>query len=266
MTFHCPVTRRILVSLAIIVTVPFQWFLPIAVAASVSSVSPDSGKEIIFSPPNRDELLLANHGGEGAETAGALGAAGASAATPALGALTGHVDKKIASESLWGNMLLNMAFARDEKLRKCSRRLAQINGLTLLSVLGVSGLSLAQGIQSYHYQNEPLTVNVIGAHHPGGHDHVHLPADQIDRTPAVFGMIGSGVTIGALGFRAVAGKVYTRRMLVRQRQIRDQVHSILDRLEQGTSVTSVQQELGRLVGERASSEFLLLWQVLHRNV
>lgn len=206
-----------------------------------------------------DNNLLAHHGGDG--VTGAVAIAGAPSV--AAGMLSAHASKRSYSDSMWGNILLNMAFARDEELQRLSKRLGQINSVTMLSLVGVSGLSLAQGIYGFNHQAEPQSIDVIPAHHPGGHDHVHIPAEKTDRVPSTLSIVGSGVTIGMLGLRAMFGKAYTIKIVNRQVAIRDSVDSILDRLDQGIATSSVQSELVKLVGERASSEFLMLWRVVH---
>lgn len=240
-----------------------QLSAPIAIAKSLPASTLEEvafTQDIVSSVSSADENLLAHHGGEGSEAVGVVGAASAASAA---GVLTGHASRKSYSDSLWGNMLLNMAFARDEELQHFGRRLGQINALTMMTVMGVSGLGLAQNIYAHNHTSEPVTVDVTPAHHPGGEDHVHIPGEKPNKIPTTMGIIGSGVTLGALGVRAVAGKAYTTKIVNRQTKIRDHVDSILDRLEQGVPGEAVQGELVSLVGQRASSEFLLLWKAVH---
>lgn len=251
-------SRRQLAALAAF-ALAFQLSLPLALAKSAALSTSRAMEEVHLTA---DESLLAHHGGEGATAAAAIGNA---SAAPVLGVLNGRVSKKSYSDSLWGNMLLGMAYARDPELQKLERRLGQVNTLTMLSVFGVSGLSLAQNIHAFNQTTEPQSIDVTPAHHPGGHDHVHIPAEKIDRTPSTIGMIGSGVTLGALGLRAVFGKVYATKMMNRQVEIRKNIDSILERLEQGVAIASVQPDLNTLIGERAGSEFLMLWRAIHPN-
>src|SRR5690606_18148609 len=130
--------RRILAGLATFAFV-LQFSGATALAKSLSHApvaQPDEQMEAVDLTDSfaLDKPLLAHHGGEGATAATTV--AGLSAA-PAVGVLNAHASKKSYSDSLWGNMLLNMAFARDPELQRLGRRLGQINALTMMSVLGV---------------------------------------------------------------------------------------------------------------------------------
>jgi hypothetical protein len=204
---------------------------------------------------SEDETLIAHHGGEGTGSVlpGAVGA-------PAVAALKGNAIKSVVSNSLWGNMLLNMAYQMDPEIQKIATRAGRVNALTLLSLTGVTGLGLAQSI--YAYRDIELTVGVTPAHHPGGSDHVHLPPDS--RVPSTLGIIGSGVTLATLGINAAASKHYSRRMKQRQIDLRNRVDTVLAQLTAGGQSQSVQSELVALVGPLAAEEFLMLWNAVHK--
>jgi hypothetical protein len=206
---------------------------------------------------SREERLIADHGAEGAGGGASLGG---TVGAQLLGTVTATTAHQTWSDSLWGNMLLSMAYQRDEELQKLVRRAGHVNSLTMLSVASVSGLGLAQSIYSYN-RIQPQSVDVTGAHHPGGHDHVHLPLES--KVPATLGIIGGGVTIAALGARAVMNRHYSRRMTSRQVAIRKSVDTILDRLTSGEDHRNIEPELTQLVGPRAAGEFLALWRAVH---
>jgi hypothetical protein len=201
--------------------------------------------------------VVAHHGGEGSSASLLTPAA---AVSPVLTTtVKGQVSAGL-SDSLWGNLLLSMAYQRDPEIRSIMRRLNGVNALTMLSVAGVSGLGLAQSIVSYR-EIKPLTVDVTPPHHPGGSDHVHFP--QADRTPSILGIVGSGVTIGTLGIRTVANKYYARRLQKRQRVIQQAMEDILASLESKPVDAQVEQQLITYVGPRAAREFLQLWKTVH---
>ena len=205
---------------------------------------------------NLDHEKLAHHGGEGTGSAGVLGGAGATSQLATT--LQGGVVLQSTHDSLFGNWLLSMAYQRDDYLQKLAKRLGFVNTLTMLSLAGVTGLGLAQSIHSYR-SLQPETIDVTEAHGPGGSDHVHIPAES--RGPALMGIIGAGVTVTALGTRAVLNSYYKRKIIHRQEVIETQMNDILTRLGNRESSDTLQPELATLVGDQASREFLTLWQL-----
>lgn len=227
---------------------------------SVLAVSSAAATEpLALESVTNPSALLAHHGGEGLVGASAISGASAAAAAPAI---KGAVVQAVMSDSLWGNMLLSMAYQRDSQLQKLASRLKRANVLALLSITGVSGLGLAQSI--YAYQNlAPQNIDVTDAHHAGGHDHVHIPAES--KVPSTLGIISSGMTLGTLGLGALANHHYNRKIQQRQVAIQAHVAHVLQHLEDGGDSELVAVELNHLVGERATREFLQLWQAVHKN-
>lgn len=195
--------------------------------------------------------------------AGCGGAAGASSAiTSGACQLVISDSSKVASDpvsdSLWGNLLLSMAYQRDAETKRLVKKLNRVNTWTILSIAGISGLSLAQSISSYS--------SLQGASHleveeHDGHSHVNTEADS--KTPSVLGIIGSGATIATLGYRAIASSKLQKKITARQRAIQEKIALILTSLEAGQSTDSIKLQLNDLVGERASGEFISLWNVTH---
>ncbi len=216
-------------------------------------------EEVLSREEDFEAPLVAHHGGEGAGGLSSLSAMASSASTTTT--LKGGVATSAVSSSLWGNMLLNMAYQMDPEIRKIASRIGAVNNLTLLSIAGVSGLGLAQSVYSYRQIEPPLTVNVTEAHHHGGHDHVHMPPDS--KVPSTLGMIGSGVTLATLGVNAVMNKRYSRKLRNRQLLIKEQVEGILAQLRENGPTEGLRQDLAALVGPLAADEFLVLWQVTH---
>ncbi len=199
-----------------------------------------------------EPILLAHHGGE----AGSAALTGATAAPVMTTVKTGVSQNMSYSDSLWGNLLLGMAYQRDPELQKLARKLGRVNTFTLLSVAGVSALGMAQGISALN-DIEPQSIDVTPPHHPGGSPHVHIPEES--RTPARLGIIGSGATLATLGVRAVMNSRYSSKISQRQSLIQRRVDEILARLESGAETAAVEPDLTALVGPRATREFLHLW-------
>lgn len=213
----------------------------------------DTRVETVTFEAGQAPLEIAHHGGEGgsATVGAALGS------SHVLTNLSAHVQKSTWSDSLWGNLLLSMAYQRDPEIMRLAKKLGRVNTLTLLSVAGVSGLGLAQSIVAYN-DIKPQSIDVTEAHHAGGEDHVHIPASS--KAPATMGIIGSSATIATLGLRAILNKRYCGRLEKRQLVIRQQVEDLLSRLDADGQTPGVEQELAGLVGPRASREFIQLWQ------
>lgn len=229
----------------------------LALAEPVPTVAPPEStvRNLSLAP---DEIHLA-HGGDGCEASAGSAITGASAA-PLVGGVSTHADHNSYMDSLWGNLLLQMAYQRDPEIARLVKRAKVVNGLTMLSIMGVTGLGLAQSIHAHNSAN----TKVSESHHPGDHDHVHMSPES--RVPSTLGIISSGLTIASLGVRSIANKHVSHQVAKRQKAIQANIFSILDRLEQSgpdTPDTNVRQELSTLIGPRASSEFLALWLATH---
>jgi hypothetical protein len=201
-----------------------------------------------------DEKLIAHHGLEGAGGASII--SGASAAGAASTMKMG-ISKTAMSSSLWGNMLLSMAYQLDPEIQRIATKIGRVNALSMLSITGISGLGLAQSIYAYR-QIEPKTYDV--SEHDGGHGHVHIPEES--RTISTMGIIGSGATLATLA-HTVMSKHYARKLTQRQLAIKDRVEQALFELKAGQGIEHAHQELIALVGEVATEEFMGLWQATH---
>src|SRR4051794_30086132 len=65
--------------------------------------------------------------------------------TPSVATGKPRVKAGIYSDSLWGNVLLNMAYQRDPQLAKLARKKAAINPFGFLVAVGIFGLDFAIG-------------------------------------------------------------------------------------------------------------------------
>lgn len=172
--------------------------------------------------------------------------------------LQGQASKTLLSESLWGNLLLSMAYQRDAKIQKYTRNLGQVNTFTLLSVAGVSALGLTQSIIALNSAHGPRFLEVEDH---DGDLHAHQKADS--RVPATLGIIGSSATIATLGVKALLDGVYGHKLAKRQGELQEAVGGILQALKAGTPFQEISGPLSALIGETATQEFQSLWQATH---
>lgn len=190
---------------------------------------------------------------------GTGGAAVTTVTAASTGVLQGHASHASASDSLWGNLLLSMAYQRDPEIQKYAKRLGRANTLTWLSIAGISGLGLAQSITGLNSTHGAETYHVVD-HGQGAH--IHTEGES--RLSSKLGIIGSGATIATLGIKALLDRKYSHRIDDRQQIIKEKVEHILAMFEAGERIAEAQAELTQLVGERAALEFVQLWQSTHR--
>lgn len=168
------------------------------------------------------------------------------------------------TDSLWGNLLLSMAYRRDAELQKLVKRMGVSNNLFLASIAGVSGLGLAQSITGLATLNNHQASGSQHSHGGHGHDHSSgATSHQESLAPSIMGVIGSGATLMTIGAHVYFEHRYKKKIKTRQQAINHEILQILNALEGGTNFELVQPKLTSLVGERASREFLQLWRVTH---
>lgn len=152
----------------------------------------------------------------------------------------------VLSNSLWGNLILSMAYERDPEIQRLVKKLGFLNGTTLVGALGLSGLSLGQGI---------VGLNVIN------------PSSGIDSVvPDVLGIVAGGSAMGLLGLRALAGHRYSKRLKARQVLIKANVDKLLLQLKTTGDEQAAKPELTALIGSEATGEFFELWTATHPTV
>jgi hypothetical protein len=217
------------------------------------------------------KLLLANHGGE--SSSASLGA------VDILGTQPGGGPSEAMSDSLWGNLILQMAYARDRELGRSAKKLKITDNLTLASIYGISGVSLAQSITS---------LSLIGGGHGSENSFGHASAEGSEGSgsehgseggsghsassegsgdspaPSILGLVASGSTLLSLGLRFYFGRRYSKQIKRRQQAVKAKVEAILARLEKGESPEQLRAELVPLIGDRATKEFSQLWRSSHQ--
>ena len=146
------------------------------------------------------------------------------------------------TDSLWGNLILDLAYQRDLELKKLAKRLNLVNWGTTAAVTGIAGGTLAQGIISL------ATLNP-----PEGQSDSYLPG--------AIGIGFAGLTLVTFTGRTVINQVLLRRLRNRQLEIKHQVESILARYESSHGDNEdARRELVSLIGERATNEWVQLWR------
>ncbi|PWT95136.1 MAG: hypothetical protein C5B53_11900 [Candidatus Melainabacteria bacterium] len=162
----------------------------------------------------------------------------------AVGAIAAKKQKRelLITDSLWGNLILDLAYQRDLQLKKLAKRLNLVNWGTTASVTGIAGGTLAQGIISLATLNPP-------------------EGKQDSYLPGAIGIGFAGMTLVTFTGRTVINQVLMRRMRNRQLEIKHQVEAILARFEssQGDN-QGAKNELIELIGERAANEWVQLWR------
>jgi hypothetical protein len=149
------------------------------------------------------------------------------------------------TDSIWGNIILKMAFQRDPEIQKLARRLNIANVGTYDALATIAGGTLAQGIISMACLNPPDGIE--DSYVPGS---VGLSFDAL--TNIVF----TGRALANYGFR--------KKLKARQLAIKDHVETLLHHLEFSESKCSeAQAELATLIGERGAQECLQLWESSH---
>jgi len=228
---------RVLAVVAIlgIVNLQFAAFAEEAISAPEAprrTIDRKAGKQ------QNDELLLASN---------ACASCGAQLLPLAVaGVGKAGKNKSFLTDSLWGNLILELAYDRDPELSKLAKRARLMNFGTAASVFGIAGGTLAQGISALYVLNPPDGVKDSYA-------------------PLNVGVALSGATMLVMAARLLAGHQLAKHIGQRQIQIRDRVQAILAHLESSQGhCASARTQLQDLIGERACNEWIQLWQSSHQ--
>jgi hypothetical protein len=162
----------------------------------------------------------------------------------AVGAVIGKKQKNepLITDSLWGNLVLDMAYQRDAEIKKLVKRLNLVNLGTMGTIAAVAGGTLAQGIIALSVINPP----------PPQHD---------SYLPLGIGAGMSGLTLVAFAGRAALNHCLMTRMRNRQLVIKHKVETILAQFESSHGENAeAETELTGLIGKRAANEWAQLWR------
>jgi hypothetical protein len=149
------------------------------------------------------------------------------------------------SDSLWGNIILKMAYQKDPEIQKLSKHVKGVNALTGGTIAGAVGGTLAQNIVS------AATLNP-----PDGQQDSYLP-----------GSLGLGLS-GLINIAFDGGMLINwrlkKKMKARQLVVRQNVETILNHLEYSeTACPQAQAELSKIIGNRAAGDCIQLWRSSH---
>jgi hypothetical protein len=155
-------------------------------------------------------------------------------------------NKSLLTDSLWGNLILEMAYQRDPALKKFARRMNIVNVGSMLSIAGIAGGTLAQGISALYVLNPP----------EGNRD---------SYAPLYVGVALSSATLLAFMARIYFNHKLEKEITTEQMRIKHRVESILSHLEKSDAkCVDAQNDLRSLIGERACHEWVQLWQSSHQ--
>jgi hypothetical protein len=151
------------------------------------------------------------------------------------------------SESLWGNIILKMAYQKDPQLQKLSKHVKGVNALTTSTIAGTVGGTLGQNI-----------VSVATLNPPDGQMDSYLPGSIGLGLSGIVNVVFDGNIL--INWR-LKNKIKARQLIVRQN-----VETILNHLEYSkTDCMEAQTQLTDIIGKRAASDCLQLWRSSHAS-
>jgi hypothetical protein len=154
-------------------------------------------------------------------------------------------NKSLLSESIWGNIILKMAYKRDAKIQSLSKKMGLTDSATNLGVLAVSGGVLSQ-----------VVVNQATLNPPAGQLDSYLPGSV--------GLGFDGLTNVVFAGQNILHWAIHKKIIARQREITKAVESVLEHMEYSeTECPEAQKQLAELIGERAARDCEKLWRSSH---
>jgi len=151
----------------------------------------------------------------------------------------------LVSDSIWGNIILKMAYSHDAELQKLIGRRRLVSAGTVGVLAGVAGATAGQGIVSIGTLNPP-----------DGHEDSYAPG--------IVGLCLEGVVNLALTGNLILHHSCEKKVKIRQLEIRRRAESILVGLEAaGSSSEEIRAELTELIGRQGADEYLQLWRSSH---
>ena len=157
-----------------------------------------------------------------------------------------HKDQSVLTDSLWGNLILELAYQRDPELQKVAKKLNLVGLGTLGAIGGIAGGTLAQGISALYVINPS----------PGRPD---------SYAPLILGTALSSATLMVFAGRFFLNHQLAKQTSNRQFDIKAHVQAILAHMEtSGAKCDAAKKELTGLIGERACREWVDLYQSSHQ--
>lgn len=151
------------------------------------------------------------------------------------------------SDSLWGSIILKMAYQRDAQIQKLTRHLKGANNLTSGAIYTAVSGTLGQNIVSLAVLNQQQ-----------GND---------SYLPGSLGLGLSGLLNIALDSSMLINWHLNKKIKARQLIVKDKVETILNHLEYSeASCPEAQQNLADIIGQRAAADCLKLWRLSHSQI
>jgi hypothetical protein len=225
----------------------------VAIVSSLSLAIPAYAEGSVGSPEKKQSVEIASNFAASSQSALIASTVCATCGATELNAVslmeaTGgkHKSVSLLTDSLWGNLILEMAYQRDPELQKIAKKLNLVNIGTMTSIAGIAGGTLAQGITALYVLNPP------------------------DGKPDSYAPLNVGVVLSSATLLTFAARVYfnhrlEKRIMARQLELKTRVESLLHHLEQcNGKCADAKNQLTDLIGERACREWVQLWQSSHQ--
>lgn len=146
------------------------------------------------------------------------------------------------SNSIWGRLILGIAYNRDPELRKLGRANRFVSSTNSALLAGAGAVTLPQGIASVYT----------------------LPDRPDSYAPGNIGLVVEGITNFAIWGRMLINAPLRRKIRSRQAIVRVRVENILYHLQHSEwSCPEAEKELAELIGPKAAEECVNLWQTSH---
>ena len=153
--------------------------------------------------------------------------------------------KGLLTESIWGNIILKMAYQHDPVIIKLLGHQKDVDQMTTTAFTSAVGGTLAQNVISQ------ATLNP-----PDGQFDSYLPGS--------LGLGFSALVNVALDSSIVLKWGVRKKIKARQKEIRAKVEGILEHLEYSVAeCPEAQRDLTAIIGEKAAKECVQLWQSSH---
>lgn len=225
----------------------------IAIVSSFALTIPAYAENRVGTPENKQPVEIASNIPAAAQSGLIASTVCAECGATELNAVslmeaTGGKKKHVSllTDSLWGNLILEMAYQRDPELQKIAKKLNLVNIGTMGSIAAIAGGTLAQGISALYVLNPP-----------DGKLDSYAPLDV--------GVVLSSATLLTFVARLYFNHKLEKRVMDRQLALKTKVETLLHHLEQcNGKCTDAKNQLTDLIGERACREWVQLWQSSHQ--
>lgn len=225
----------------------------VAIISTLSLAIPAYAEGSVGAPENKKSLEIASNIPAASQSALIASTVCATCGATELNAVSlldatssKHKNVSLLTDSLWGNLILEMAYQRDPELQKIAKKLNLVNIGTMTSIAGIAGGTLAQGISALYVLNPP--------------------DGKLDSyAPLNVGVVLSSATLLTFAARVYFNHRLEKRVMARQVELKNHVESLLHHLEQCNGKCSdAKNQLTDLIGERACREWVQLWQSSHQ--